>query len=478
MLINTGRAIEPLEASLDGWQRADYEAADPGWLRMVTGQGEGKLRFYFERPRGHSKTTDQAVMAGWALYASTRPLVGIAAAGKKDQAKLLRDGLACLVRQNDWLAESIEVNNYQAINRRTGSKLDIISSEEKTNYGHTPDFVVVDELTVWPGRGLWDALFSAAAKKPSCLFLVISNAGYGKGTSWQWKLREKCRAHPSWHFSRLDGPQASWITEENLAEQQSLLLGQEYQRVWLNTWTVESGDCIAASDVDACTVCRGPVTSFTDHLEPFIAGLDLAIKKHHAALVVLGVNSRLGKVQVVECRSWDPKKFPNGEISLSEVHEAVRDARRRYKLWTLCYDPTQAAYMIQMLRQDAERNPSLAMRTKEMRGTKDNSLMAVKLVDAFKNRRIELYDDKALRNDLLRLSIIEKQHGFSIVAPADETGHADRAMALAMALPTALEFAEDLHLNPISRPPVTYSPPPVPPIGQYYPPGPRRWLSV
>lgn len=181
------------------------------------------------------------------------------------------------------------------------------------------------------------------------------------------------------------------------------MLCQEFQRVWLNTWTVESGDCIAVTDVDACTIMPGPLRSYCDDLEPYIAGLDLAIKKHHAALVVVAINARLGTVRLVECQSWDPKKFPNGEISLSVVHEAVRTARRQYKLWMLCYDPTQAGYMIQMLREDANRDPSLAMRLKERRGPKDNHQMAQSLVDAFKNRRIELYPDKALRNDLLRL---------------------------------------------------------------------------
>ena len=79
-------------------------------------------------------------------------------------------------------------------------------------YGLTPDFAVVDEVTHWRSRDLWDALLSSAAKRSTCMFVVISNAGFLD--DWTWQTRELIRTDPAWYFSRLDGPVASWITPD------------------------------------------------------------------------------------------------------------------------------------------------------------------------------------------------------------------------------------------------------------------------
>src|SRR5690606_31251604 len=53
---------------MDPWQRDDFALLDPG-LKLCNGRSEKPAinRVYFERPRGHSKTTDLAVTVCWAL---------------------------------------------------------------------------------------------------------------------------------------------------------------------------------------------------------------------------------------------------------------------------------------------------------------------------------------------------------------------------------------------------------------------------
>ena len=72
----------------------------------------------------------------------------------------------------------------------------------------------MDELTHWTDRALYDSLVAAMVKRPRCMVVVISNAGDGQGTSWQ--VREMARQSSDWYFHRVDGPQASWITQLNL----------------------------------------------------------------------------------------------------------------------------------------------------------------------------------------------------------------------------------------------------------------------
>lgn len=224
------------------FQAADFAAADPGWLRCAGRQAEGgHSRLWIERTRGSSKTTDVAIMALWPLAFSTSAVTGIVAAGDLDQAGLLRGAIERLIEANPWLKSRLQVNRWQVRNPATGSQLEIISSDAATSYGALVDFAVVDEVSHWSeGRGqeLWVSILSTVAKKPNCLLVVISNAGWVD--TWQWELREKIRKDPAWYFHALEGP-ASWITAEHLAEQERLLPPKEYRRLWRNVWVSAAG---------------------------------------------------------------------------------------------------------------------------------------------------------------------------------------------------------------------------------------------
>lgn len=439
LLIEVGGELRPLEDCLDDWQQADYEQSDKGWLRMVTGAGTEKLNYYFERPKGHDKTTGLATMSLWALHSSPRALTGVAGAGKLEQAKLLRDEIEKKVRANPWLGETIKVNNYEISNRRTGSVLNIITRASDTNQGWNPDFVICDEISVWAERSLWDTLFSASAKKPNCLLTVIANAGRGEGVSWQWEVREKCRKSPRWHFSRLEGPCASWLSREKLQEQAETLLPMEYKRVWLNQWTPDTGDVLDATDIEAAITLDGPSLAPRSDCQCYVAGLDLALTRDHAAFVVLGIDVPRARIKLMQCRSWNPKHYSSGEIPMADVQATVLDAWQRYSLNVVCYDPWQAATMSQAL-------SALGVPMCQIPFSVAANLtsMATHLVSVFKGRQIDLYREPDLIQDLYRLKIMDRIGGFKIEAMRDERGHCDRATALVLAIPAAVQWQIEL----------------------------------
>ena len=254
LLIDTDEGPRPFTDIVDDWQSADFAALDSGWMRAVNGAKHKAeyQRAWLERPRGHSKSLDLGIMAAWALFASRRRLSGIGAAGDQDQARLLRDAIGKLVYVNPWLGKIIEVQNYRVINSRTESTLDIITSDAPTAYGLTPDFIICDEVTHWTKPDLWEALFSSAPKRSTCMLVVITNAGLSD--DWQWKTREAVRCDRNWYFSRLEGPVASWITPELLEEQERLLPGIAYRRLWLNEWTTGGGDALTEEDIKAAFI--------------------------------------------------------------------------------------------------------------------------------------------------------------------------------------------------------------------------------
>ena len=417
----------------DLWQREDFAALDAGWKRCI-GQGEGGIqRAYLERPRGHAKTSDIATMATWALIAARKAIVGVVAAGDLDQARLLRDSVDRLVKGNPWLGLLLTVNNYRIANRVTGSTCDIIASDVETSYGLTPDFLVCDELTHWTKEQMWASMFSSAAKRPDCMVLIIANAGVGEGTSWQWRIREAARMEPTWYFRRLDGPCASWISEALLAEQRMMLPPAAYRRLWLNQWVRGTGDAMAPADIEACcTIAEIPERGYDGWTH--IQGLDLGIKRDHAALVVLACKPGQGKVKLAHCQSWKPPQ--GGEVDLMAVQRAVAECSQRYGSTVTFYDPHQCALMAQQLRRAGYR-----MEEQPFVGQALNR-MASTILQAFSSRRIELYRDEELIRDLLRLVIVQKPYGYKLEAVSDEFGHADRAIALAIALPTAAEISE------------------------------------
>jgi phage terminase large subunit-like protein len=465
----------------DPWQRTDYDAIIPALLPLVgIPAGPASRRHWIERPRGHSKTTDTAALATWllmltGLVASPRPLRMVAAAADAEQAGLLLDAIRRLIQANasalDWKTKDTEgrrglldVQESRVICKSSGAELAVISSDVASSWGLLPDVVICDELTVWPTKAerLWESLFSAAAKKPGSVLIVIGNAGWKD--SWQWHLRERVREDPAWRFSRLEGPQASWISEETLAEQRRILPPTVYDRVWLNRWSAGAGDALNEQLIQAALKHAGPMAWERGWV--FHAGLDIGLTRDASALVVaarhVGFTERkagpkkhlpdtiramidlglleasaepeedvvihppTGKVRVASVKVWHPT--PGRPVSLEEVEDAIVDVHRRYGLSAIGYDPWQAAYLGERLVKKgigAVPVDPVPLNLKQQ---------ATYTLEAFSERQIELYPDVDLLRDLRALRVVERQYGVRLESPRGPAGHGDTASALALAV--------------------------------------------
>lgn len=476
--IEVGGELKSLESCLDPWQRADFEnLLDPACIRVVYPAAklavEPRLRVYIERGRGHSKTADLALVLAWMLFASRRKITGISAAKDMEQAKRIRDAIDTLVRHNPWLGSHIKINNWKVSNESTGSELEIIASDAAGAYGLLCDFVAIDEITHWSERGqdLWTSLLSTAAKRPRCLLISIANAGFMDG--WQWSLREAIRNDPDWHFSRLDGPRASWITGKQLGEQRRLLPMIAYNRLWLNVWTEGAGDALADADIRAATTLGGP-TSESENGWAYFAGLDLGISRDASALAIVGKNvgytqqiyrpaprylSRVqraiaeidglpveydskffpgtGRLKLVDLRIWRPGK--GVRVSLEEVEKEILALHARYGMFVAA-DPWQAAQMLERLQARQVACDGFAFTGSNL------DEMCSATLSAFNDRTLEIYPDNALLADLRRLRVEEKRYGVRLTSPraragdADSTAHGDTCTALALALTAAKRF--------------------------------------
>lgn len=494
LLIDTDRGPQRAANVLDDWQRQDFEALDDGWRRVCGHDVAPRYtRSWLERPRGHSKTADTALMVVYALFASRRTVAGIVAAADQDQASLLRDAVSRLVRLNPWLKQFIDVQAERVVNPHTESTLTIITSDAASSYGLTPDFIICDELTHWRNRDLWDSLFSSAAKRESCLLIVITNAGFtaderGKET-WQFQTREAVRFSGEWYFHHLDGPKASWLRAVHLEEQRRLLPDQAYRRLWGNEWIENGGDALAPDDIDAAIKHEGPVGP--EKGWAYAAGLDIGLTRDASALVVVGLHvghyERMSvgelrrrcsptieamvdaglmeasedsnryetyyfdgtdQLKVVAVHIWKPQR--GQKVDLDQIERTCLDVHQRYKLAALAADPWQAELLVQRL----QRAEVPAEGTTFTHG--NLQAMATATIEAFREQMIDLYRHPQLISDLRSLRIVEKSYGIRLDSPRGPDGHGDAATALALAILAARRNASIMVDNRVHGDLVTY----------------------
>lgn len=472
LLIDADGQVARCSERLDSWQRTDFAALDPMLRRMVGHDVTPQYqRAWLERPRGHSKTTDQAILVCWSLFSSRRKLSGVSAAADAEQAGLLRDAVSKLVQLNPWLAKFLDVQRSVVRNPHTDSELRILSSDAATSYGLTPDLVICDELTHWKNRELWDSLISAAAKRQNCVVVIITNAGFGE--SWQWNAREAVRDSINWYFHALPAPSASWITAERLSEQRRLLPAIAFARLWLNQWTSGSGDALADADI------RAAITQPANDPEPgwsYVAGLDIGLSRDASALIIVGrhvgyterrakpirqrlrssvvramidagliesiadepdheliVHEPTGRYRVAAVNVWRPG--PGRKVELEAVEQAIIEAHRRFNLACVGYDPWQAEYL-------AQRLTKLRVPTEAVQFVPQNlQSMAQTTLETFNERLIDVPDSEDLLADLRKLRIVEKSYGIRLDSPRGPSGHGDTATGLAVALHTAKRLA-------------------------------------
>jgi len=443
LLIDTDSGPKPLASVCDDWQKADFQALDSGWRRAAGQRPGGKVysRAWLERPRGHAKTSDLAVMCLWALFAAKKRITGIGGAGDLEQARLLRDAIGRLIALNPWLGKLIEVQAYRVQNRRTGSMLEIISSDAPTSYGLLLDFCILDELVHWKKRDLWDSLLSSVAKRRTCLLVSITNAGML--ADWQHQLRESVREDPNWYFHALQGPQASWIGPEALAEQERLLPPSAFRRLWHNEWASGGGDALAAE-----VIARAFRPDLRPMPEPlpgyeFCAGLDVGVSRDASALVVLGVRvgesyqdtAEHGRIRLCYIRAW----IPHGgrKVNLQEIEDTLVALHHKYDFQSIAYDPWEARHLSQRL-------TLLKLPMHEITQTGSNlQKLATTLIEAMNDGRLDLYPNTLLEKQLRRLRVVERSYGFRLESPRDSSGHGDLASAFAYALLAASEIAGD-----------------------------------
>lgn len=162
--------------SLFGWKRAD------GTRRFRTA--------YDEVPRKNGKSTMAAGIGLYLFVADGEPGAEVyCAATKKDQARIVWDEAARMVRRSPALAKRVTVQKGNLHIAATASKFEPLGADEDTLDGLNIHASVVDELHAHKTRGVVDVLETATGARRQPLTFYITTAGYNRH-SVCWEQRE------------------------------------------------------------------------------------------------------------------------------------------------------------------------------------------------------------------------------------------------------------------------------------------------
>jgi hypothetical protein len=426
----------------DNWaefQQRDFEVLGSSLMAVARGQVAPIRRFWIERTKGGSKDSDVAVAMLWLLAFAHRTVRIQVGAYDREQASELRYIIRAILGidapLNKLLNEVVEVQQHRIVAHagtpgRTESVCEILTTDAFGSHGSRPDIVIANELTHVQSEAFMQTLLDNADKIPHALVIIATNSG--EIGSWQEKWRDIARESDRWHVSVLNTP-APWVSEADLAESQKRNPPHRFNRLWKGIWSSGEGDGLNPQDIAACTTLKGPQHPKDDRI--YLAGLDLGINRDHSGFVILAADPRKGMVEVAKVWSWNPADFEDHKVDLIEVRYVIETAYQMYRFVGCKFDFWQAAYLAQEL-------SAAGVPMSECKMVADDlNRITRSLLDAFSNRRIALYPHAELERDLLRIRVKETLRGFKLDAVRDEAGHADRAMALALALPAALSYA-------------------------------------
>lgn len=419
---------------VDGRTVAQAIEADP-WieeeiLRPVFERDErGLPRYrlcYFELARGHAKSLYAAAIATAEarLHDSTDVII---AAGDRDQAAIVLDHLQGFCARNPALGFKVRADELTI----RDSRIRVIPSDAPTAWGHggvkRRFRVIADELTAWRASGeeFWAALASATGKVPDAQTIVLSNAGFGRGESWQWKVRRTAERKSWAHLYSAPGVIASWIEDAWLEQQRDLLPPASYARVIENSWVSETGDFISRAQWRQCIE---PGLQPQTRGEPdlvYFAGLDLGLVKDATALAIVHLHPPERRQFVLDqLLVWQGShKRP---LEIEQVERAVLDARERFPGLRVVADPWQLRSPIQRLRQSGVPINEFVF------GSKSLAHLSTTLYSAITSEDLVVFSDDALEDEILGLMVVQTPSGWKVDHRAG--GYSDRTIAIGMAL--------------------------------------------
>ena len=383
---------------LEPWQQFRIGSTF-GWKRKK----DGLRRFrtaYTEVARKNGKTTEMAGVGLYGMIADNEPGAEVySAASKRDQAKIVFEDAARMVKKNAQLAKIITIMKNNLSCGAFDSKFEALSAEGNTLDGLNVHFGLIDEYHAHPTAEVFNVIDTGTGARRQPLIWIITTAGFDpyspcrsmrdyaervlrgiesddsffayiacidEGDDWMnpdvW-----IKANPNLGVSvktddleRLAARAAAMPSQQNdfLVKRMNVWTNQEKRWLDLKTWDKNEG--YVSEDELAGQECYGGVDlSSTTDLSAFV----LVFPKPGGGAKVLprfylpeeNIEER-ERQDLVGYRSWARQGYltltPGATIDYDFILADIAAARERFDVREIGFDPYNALGMQQKLMQD------------------------------------------------------------------------------------------------------------------------------
>jgi hypothetical protein len=414
---------------------------------------------FITRPRGGSKTTDIAGMAiAWLIADAPLMARGYVVAANAEQAAHVIDAAASFRARTPELDGLITVENEKIIAPGKGAWIRVLSLSDSGAWGlREARFLIADEFCQWPqtraAKRVFEALRSTVQKEVGCRLVILSSSGeptHWSRATFDEALREMGHAKeqnraPMWRVSEMPGP-VPWQDPAEIEQLRNELSPSAFERLVLNIWAQDEDRAISEEDFDAAAIkrfrlshkvptgLRGYGVRLHDPLPDmkYLMTVDIGI---YNDATVMGICHKepitpekpkgAQKVVLDHLERWSgSKKRP---VQLQDVEEWIVAHAAEYNRARVLADPDQFVGNIQSLNRRGIRATAFPF------GATTVGQIATALVQAFRNRQIEVPDHKPFRDEMISVRLRESAPGVTRLTHDREKGHDDQAVVVGLA---------------------------------------------
>lgn len=325
-------------------------------------EGKRKHRTYLlGLPRKNAKTTLAAALGVYHLIADDADAapVAIAAAGDRQQARLVFDEVRRMIQANEDLASVCTVYRNEVKCHRNGGTFRVVSADAGLQQGLNPSFVVIDEYHVHKTAELFDALSLGSATRSQPLTLVISTAGFdlesplgrlyrygAKVTSgevedpsfgmtwWGPTENEEYDLHDPKVWARFNPAWDHFMNQGEFESAHRRTAQAPFIRYRLNGWTKAENSWLPAGVFEGLASERR-----LEPGEPVVLGFDGAWQSDSTALVACSVEEPRHIEIIGLWEKPDDQSAMGWRTPIHEVYSTITDAFERFTVVELAADP-------------------------------------------------------------------------------------------------------------------------------------------
>lgn len=345
---------------------------------------KGPRSFWFTLPRGHDKTSLIGRFSSWLLSYSRMPIRCVAAAADKEQAGLITEFMTAEAKLNPWLQERLKFANWR-VEGPQGSQLKILAAEAPSSFGLKEDLMILDEITHWSKRGLWDTVYSGREKRPDSILIVITNAGLLK--TWQHDAYMVAKSSPHWYVYDAPGQIAGWMSREKINEIRRSLPAPLARRLFDNVWIDPGEECgfLTREEVNQCVDFSAGPAHIGDPKHQYIASIDYAPVRDRTVMCV--GHEHDGKVILDRMDILQGSR--ENRVQIEVIERWIDEVSRTF------FKPVLVVDLYQMESTAQKYEGTLEVVRFEARGGKANYELASNLRNLAINSRLVLYPNAA-----------------------------------------------------------------------------------